>query len=256
MVKTPGYDVLGRFAAGSTERIEIQSNKIERSHPLPACCISKAIVMKSAEIIFLKVYVSPRPPPKISYKDNWTCELDSDIAGGSEDSQRIELKTNTQLSSSGRVVSKWSEETLERTKFDRDTLNQEKHDNATDPTSTGRPVKMEEHDIDFRAPGLSYAVVKEAEHFRVQELVKKIENHPHREALQAYLQQNNAYNPFSKNSKEMIRELGNVELLELCETTPKVQCFQCLLYWNQGIVYCTCGQCLIDSESRRKFNKL
>ena len=26
--------------------------------------------------------------------------------------------------------------------------------------------------------------------------------------------------------------------------------------WNQGIVYCTCGQCLIDSESRRKFNKL
>ena len=30
----------------------------------------------------------------------------------------------------------------------------------------------------------------------------------------------------------------------------------CLLYWNQGIVYCTCGQCLINSESRRKFNKL
>ena len=30
--------------------------------------------------------------------------------------------------------------TLERTKFDRDTLNQEKHDNVTDATSTGRPV--------------------------------------------------------------------------------------------------------------------
>ena len=28
------------------------------------------------------------------------------------------------------------------------------------------------------------------------------------------------------------------------------------LHWNQGIVYCTCGQCLIDSDSRRKFNKL
>ena len=54
----------------------------------------------------------------------------------------------------------------------------------------------------------------------------------------------------------MIRELGNVELFELCETFPKVQCSHCLLYWNQGIVYCTCGQCLIDSESRRKFNKL
>ena len=75
-----------------------------------------------------------------------------------------------------------------------------------------RPVKVEELDIDFREPGLSHAVGKEAEHFRVQELVKKIESHPHRAALQADLQQNNVYNSFSKNSEEMIREFGNVEL--------------------------------------------
>ena len=102
------------------------------------------------------------------------------------------------------------------------------HDDVTDSTSTGRPVlvdQKEEHEIDFRVPGLSHAVVKQAENFRVQELVKKIENHPHREAFQADLQQNNVYNPFSKNSKGMIRELGNVELFELCESTPKVQCF-------------------------------
>ena len=49
----------------------------------------------------------------------------------------------------------------------------------------------------------------------------------------------------------MIRELGNVELFEL-----KVQCSQCLLYWNQGIIYCTCGKFLVESESSRKFNKL
>ena len=85
-----------------------------------------------------------------------------------------------------------SEETLERTKFDRDTLYQEKHDNVTDPTSTGLPVcghestqrcvltpehvennqtstrrpvtvdQKEEHNIDFRVPGLSHSVVKEA----------------------------------------------------------------------------------------------
>ena len=115
---------------------------------------------------------------------------------------------------------------------------------------------MEELDIDFRVPGLSHAVVTEAEHLRVQELVKRIESHPHREALQADLQQNNVYNPFSNNSKVMIRELGNVELFELCETFPKVQCSHCLLYWNQGIVYCTCGQFGVGSESRRKFNKL
>ena len=71
--------------------------------------------------------------------------------------------------------------------------------------------------------------MKEAENSRVQELVKKIESHPPREALQADLQQNNVHNPFSDDSKAMIREMGNVELFELCETTPKVQCSQCLL---------------------------
>ena len=70
-----------------------------------------------------------------------------------------------------------------------------------DQTGTGRPVlvdQKEEHEIDFRVPGLSHAVAKEAEHLRVQELVKKIESHPHREAFHADLQQNNVYNPFSK----------------------------------------------------------
>ena len=42
----------------------------------------------------------------------------------------------------------------------------------------------------------------------------------------------------------------------MCETVLKVQCSQCPLYWNQGIVYCICGQFLVESESRRKFNKL
>ena len=80
---------------------------------------------------------------------------------------------------------------------------------------TGSPTQLKEIDIDFRVPGLSHAVVKEAENLRVQELVKNIESHPHREGLQADLQQNNVYNPFSNNSKAMIREMSNVELFEL-----------------------------------------
>ena len=196
---------------------QTRSNAVILYDTLPACCISKAIVMKSEEIIYEKVYVSPRPPPTISYKGNWTCDLDSDVARSSKDIQRIVLKPNIQLSSTGRLVTKWSEETLERTKFDRDTLDQEKHDEVTDPTSTGKPVcghestkrcvltpkhlenyqtgtgkpvtvdQKEEHKIDFRVPGLTHAVVKEAEHLRVQDLAERIANHPHREALQADL---------------------------------------------------------------------
>ena len=108
-----------------------------------------------------------------------------------------------------------------------------------DQISSGRPVESEqsiglftqreEIDIDFRVSGLPHAFVKQAENFRVRELVKKIENHPRREARQADLQPNNAYNPFSDESKVMIRDMGNVELFELCETIPKVQCSECLL---------------------------
>ena len=54
----------------------------------------------------------------------------------------------------------------------------------------------------------------------------------------------------------MIREMGNVELFELCETSPKVQCSECLLCWSQGVIYCTCGHLLIESESSQHFNRL
>ena len=110
---------------------------------LPAYCIPKAIMMES-------VYASPRPPPKISFKNNWMKELGSEIAGGSEDSQQTQPNP---------IV------------------------------STGRPVKSEQQSGS--------------------------------RALHADLQQNNAYNPFSDESKAMIREMGNAELFELCETIQK-----------------------------------
>ena len=51
----------------------------------------------------------------------------------------------------------------------------------------------------------------------------------------------------------MIREMGNVELFELCETIPKVQCSECVLYWNQGVIYC--GHFLVESESSQNFSQ-
>ena len=62
-------------------------------------------------------------------------------------------------------------------------------------------IQLEEVDIDFRVSGLPHAVVQQAENIRVRELVKKIESHFHRRALQADLQQDNAYHPLSDESK-------------------------------------------------------
>ena len=108
--------------------------------------------------------------------------------------------------------------------------------------------------IDFIIPGLPHSVVKQADNYRVGEFVKKIEKHPHRQALQHDLQQNDAYNPFSEKSKKMIKDMGNVELFELFETDPKAtQCKECQSYWSEGIMYCTCGHLLKETVANRRF---
>ena len=78
---------------------QTRSNAIILYNTLPAYCIPKAIVMESEEIIYEKVHASPRPPPKISFKDNWMKELDSEVAGGSEEPQQIQPKTPNPIDS-------------------------------------------------------------------------------------------------------------------------------------------------------------
>ena len=191
---------------------QTRCNAIILCDTLPAYCVSKVVVMESGEIMYEKENVAPRPPPTISFEDNWMKELDSEVAESSNDTQRIQPKPKTQLSRTVRPVG-GQESTKERKNifFGHEDI---KHPTRTvrpvgglkstqscvsmpikieeeDQTRTWRPVggqestKVEELDINFRVPGLSHAVVKEAEHFRVQELVKKIESHPHRAALQA-----------------------------------------------------------------------
>ena len=53
----------------------------------------------------------------------------------------------------------------------------------------------------------------------------------------------------------MIRNMGNIEYLEMCEITTKVRCHNCLTCWTTGIVDCTCGTWLRPSDKNRKFNK-
>ena len=101
-----------------------------------------------------------------------------------------------------------------------------------------------EADMDFKIPGLPHSVVKNAQSTSVRQLIQKIENHPDRHALQKDSQQNQSFNPFSPESRQMIRDVGNIELCELLETEPKTQCKVCLSYWNIGILYGTYGHFL------------
>ena len=56
---------------------QTRSNAIILHETLPAHCIPKVVRMETGEVIYEKVYVSPRPPPKISLKHVWKRELGS-----------------------------------------------------------------------------------------------------------------------------------------------------------------------------------
>ena len=88
--------------------------------------------------------------------------------------------------------------------------------------------------MDFRIPVLPHSVVNYAQSTSVRQLIQKIENHPDRHALQQDLRQNQSCNPFSPESKQMIRDVGNIELCELLQTEPKTQCTACVSLWNIG----------------------
>ena len=105
---------------------------------------------------------------------------------------------------------------------------------------------IDEENIDFNIPGVPISTVKRSHGVNVHNLIQKIENHPQRQALQSDLQQHRPFNPFSKESQDVIKAAGNIELCELLDVEPKAQCKACLAYWDVSIVHCTCGHFLQD----------
>ena len=59
---------------------QTRPNAIIQNKTLPAYCIPKAVQMEIVEIIYEKVSESPRPPPKISLRNDWMKELGSEVA--------------------------------------------------------------------------------------------------------------------------------------------------------------------------------
>ena len=58
---------------------QTRSNAIILQETLPACCIPKVVRLKTGEVLYEKAYMSPRFPPKISLRHDWTEELGSKV---------------------------------------------------------------------------------------------------------------------------------------------------------------------------------
>ena len=59
---------------------QTRSSAIILHETLPAYCIPKVVGIKTGEVLYEKVHMSPRPPPKISLKHDWKKELGSEVA--------------------------------------------------------------------------------------------------------------------------------------------------------------------------------
>ena len=115
-----------------------------------------------------------------------------------------------------------------------ETLRKRTERSVADHDVSHESMMVNEADMDFRIPGLPRSVAKHAQSTSVRELIQKIENHPDRHTLQQDLRQNQSFNPFSPESKQMIQDVGNIESCEWLETEPKnaVQSVPIILeYW-------------------------
>ena len=110
---------------------------------------------------------------------------------------------------------------------------------------------INEEDIDFNIPGVPHSTVKQLHGASVRDLIQKIENLPNRHSFQRD-QKSQSFSPFSQKSKEMIHEVGNIELCEPLDMEPKAQCKVCLSYRDAGIVYCTSGHFLRNGTEENK----
>ena len=126
------------------------------------------------------------------------------------------------------------------------------HRDTTSSNANKFNFAIDEENIDFNISGVPNALVKRSHGTNVHNLTQQIENHPQREALQSYLQQFRAFNPFCKESKDAIMAARNTELCDIVDVEPKSQCRACLTYSSAGIVYCTCGHLMEDDTTVNK----
>ena len=94
-----------------------------------------------------------------------------------------------------------------------------------------RCVELEEtrsDNIEFRIQGPRHSTVQENDVRReIKKLIHQFETHPNRESLMADMNKTQKFNPFSKESKELISSMVNTESFDLCEISSTMQCPDC-----------------------------
>ena len=170
---------------------QTRSNAIILQGILPAYCIPK-VGLKTGEVLFERAYMSLRPPPKISLRNNWTKEFGSkvvrqpegDVARQAKFFQPTQPFPSPNCDRSGQPdVTQDVISVQTRSSEDSKSLNVEQtHDRSGQPDKHNVAVQDDpdvyheiktlntdnetireriEEDMDFKIPGLPHSVVKQ-----------------------------------------------------------------------------------------------
>ena len=111
------------------------------------------------------------------------------------------------------------------------------------------------NNVDYRIPGIPLSTVEQEDTNRkdkVKRLIQQFESHPNKESFLQDMNQTEKIGDFNEKSQKLIADMNNTEIFELCEISSKKQCSDCNLFWEIGIVYCTCGRCFKKTSQRTK----
>ena len=252
------------------------SNAIILQGALPPSCIVKAERLKSGELLYTKQYLSPRPPPKISLRNDLDWAKGNDNLGSTVehrpigklvqqslgetvhlDSSKPTQSPKTNRDCSGKpvaqevVVGVLQEQPSSSDRpgrlLSREEQHVQNHDNSGKPEREEAQHTVQENyhlerrdtvdqfdlatddaNVDNNVSGIPEETVKRSENFNILELIRRITRHPQKQAVQNDLDQKQSFNAFSAESKKAIKESGNIEISEIVNTEPKLQCKFCL----------------------------
>ena len=84
--------------------------------------------------------------------------------------------------------------------------------------------------MDYRILGVPLSAVEQQDTHRkdkFKKLIEKFENHRNKKSFLQDLKQTKEINEFSKESQDLIADMNNTEIFELCETSSEQQCPDC-----------------------------
>ena len=112
--------------------------------------------------------------------------------------------------------------------------------------------------VDYIISGVPLSAVEQQDTTRenkVKKCIEKFENHKDKESFIQDLSQTQKINKFSKESQDLIADLNNTEIFELCEKSSNQQCLDRNANWDIGIINCSCGRNMKSSRSPTEFDQ-